>query len=156
VKNPNQQRAAGGPPPFSADSTPALSSVFNEAYRPKQQVKRRSRTKKEALIIGDIDQLRGLAKRRRPPEQLPQLLPFRPSGICVHLCAALMPRQRRSPDLLRHDFHADSSAVSTPFHHRATINETSCLHIVVHRAPIKAARAASIDPSSDRGACVHN
>jgi putative endonuclease len=38
--------------------------TYKEAYRREQQVKRWTRAKKEALIAGDLDQLKKLAKRR--------------------------------------------------------------------------------------------
>jgi len=40
--------------------------AYKEAYRREQQVKRWTRAKKEALISGNFDQLKRLAKRRRP------------------------------------------------------------------------------------------
>jgi predicted GIY-YIG superfamily endonuclease len=39
--------------------------TYKEAFRREQQVKRWSRAKKEALISGDLDELKKLAKRKR-------------------------------------------------------------------------------------------
>jgi putative endonuclease len=39
--------------------------TYKEAFHREQQVKRWSRAKKEALIRGDIDELKQLAKRRK-------------------------------------------------------------------------------------------
>jgi predicted GIY-YIG superfamily endonuclease len=39
---------------------------YKEAFRREHQVKHWSRAKKEALITGDVDRLKRLAKRKRP------------------------------------------------------------------------------------------
>ena len=51
-------------PPKAVAFSEAFTS-YRDAFQREQQVKRWSRAKKEALIRGDIDELKKLARRRK-------------------------------------------------------------------------------------------